>query len=217
MSFTEHQRKELAKPLDPRNVKPPAPGKYGDYIEGWKVIEEANRIFGFDGWSRETVENVEVCRYETSIGRDNKPGWAVGYRAKVRVTVHTEGGVIVREGTAAGNGVSVQLYDAIESAAKEAETDAMKRAMMTFGYPFGLALYDKSKANVQPPAVELITDKQRDEIAIMAQGAGVELASICKAAKVASLKELPAAKFENIINRLKATMQANAEKQKEAA
>lgn len=148
--FTDEQKKELAKPLHPDNVKPPAPGKYGEYVEGWKVIEEANRIFGFDGWSRETVDMVEVCRYETTVGRDRKPGWAVGYRAKVRVTIGTENftNPIIREGSAVGNGVSVQLYDAVESAVKEAETDAMKRALMTLGYPFGLALYDKTKANV---------------------------------------------------------------------
>jgi len=35
-----------------------------------------------------------------------------------------------------------------ESAIKEAETDAMKRAFMTFGNPFGLALYDKQQTNV---------------------------------------------------------------------
>jgi hypothetical protein len=40
------------------------------------------------------------------------------------------------------------LGEALESAAKEAETDAMKRALMTFGNPFGLALYDKTQANV---------------------------------------------------------------------
>ncbi len=35
-----------------------------------------------------------------------------------------------------------------ESAIKEAETDAMKRALVTFGNPFGLALYDKSQRKV---------------------------------------------------------------------
>jgi hypothetical protein len=45
------------------------------------------------------------------------------------------------------------MGEAYESAVKEAETDAMKRALMTFGNPFGLALYDKTKASVQdtPP------------------------------------------------------------------
>jgi recombination DNA repair RAD52 pathway protein len=25
------------------------------YLEGWQVIAEANRIFGFDGWQRQTI------------------------------------------------------------------------------------------------------------------------------------------------------------------
>ena len=109
-------------------------------------------------------------------------------------------------------------------ATKKATTDAITKLLSQLGFNADvfLGLYDDNKYVEQvrkefEPKAELITDEQRDEIAIMAQGAGVELASICKAANVASLKELPAAKFENIINRLKATMQANAEKQKEAA
>ncbi|MFM7549233.1 MAG: Rad52/Rad22 family DNA repair protein, partial [Cyanobacteriota bacterium] len=39
-----------------------------------------------------------------------------------------------------------------ESALKEAETDAMKRALMTFGNPFGLALYDKRQREVSSAA-----------------------------------------------------------------
>jgi hypothetical protein len=39
----------------------------------------------------------------------------------------------------------VDLCLAHESAIKEAETDAMKCALMTFGNPFGLALYDKAQ------------------------------------------------------------------------
>jgi hypothetical protein len=42
----------------------------------------------------------------------------------------------------------VDLGQAHESAIKEAETDAMKRALVTFGNPFGLALYDKSQRQV---------------------------------------------------------------------
>ncbi len=46
------------------------------------------------------------------------------------------------------------MGQAHESALKEAETDAMKRAFMTFGNPFGLALYDKTQANVGDEADE---------------------------------------------------------------
>jgi len=32
-------------------------GRELSYLESWYAISEANRIFGFDGWSRETVES----------------------------------------------------------------------------------------------------------------------------------------------------------------
>lgn len=149
MTFTDKQKSELAGPLNKAHVKPPAPGKYGDYIEGWRVIDEANRIFGFDGWTRETVTLTETCRDLVELNGKNGPykQWRVGYMAKVRVTA----GGVIREGTGcgAGQGKPEALGDAIESAMKEAETDAMKRALMTFGNPFGLALYDKTQSNVQ--------------------------------------------------------------------
>ena len=66
------------------------------------------------------------------------------YIARVSITV----GTLVREGTGAGHGIDTDLGLAHESAIKEAETDAMKRALMTFGNPFGLALYDKSQRQV---------------------------------------------------------------------
>ncbi|MFI0403772.1 MAG: Rad52/Rad22 family DNA repair protein [Cyanobium sp.] len=85
--------------------------------------------------------------------RDQKPGWGVTYTARVRVTV-TAGGLVplVREGSGAGHGIDVDLGKAHESALKEAETDAMKRALMTFGNPFGLALYDKAQRQVSSAA-----------------------------------------------------------------
>ena len=116
------------------------------------MIAEANRIFGFDGWQRETVALRCVSQAERRIGREpSKPsdppqrdGWGVTYTARVRVIV----GGIVREGSGAGHGIDVDLGQAHESALKEAETDAMKRALMTFGNPFGLALYDKQQREV---------------------------------------------------------------------
>jgi len=148
MTFNDAQRTELAKPLDRKYVKPPAPGKYGDYVEGWHVIAEANRIFGFDGWTRETISMIETNRDLVDLTGKNGPyqQWRVGFVAKVKITA----GGVTREGTGFGSGMAKPdaLGEAIESAVKEAETDAMKRGLMTFGNPFGLALYDKTKANV---------------------------------------------------------------------
>ena len=123
------------------------------YVEGWQVIAEANRIFGFAGWQRQTIAVRCVAQAERFIGREQKPGWGVTYTARVRVTV-TVGGLppLIREGSGAGHGIDVDLGQAHESALKEAETDAMKRALMTFGNPFGLALYDKAQRQVSSAA-----------------------------------------------------------------
>mgnify|MGYP000362625624 CR=1 FL=1 len=82
------------------------------------------------------------------VGKNGDPGWSVTYTARVRIAVRHEGIEIVRDGMGSGHGIGKDLGECHESAIKEAETDAMKRALMTFGNPFGLALYDKSQSNV---------------------------------------------------------------------
>jgi hypothetical protein len=157
--FSPEQLAALTAPLDRANVRQREQGRSRvSYLEGWQVIAEANRIFGFDGWQRQTIAVHCVCQAERligarSAGREPKPGWGVTYTARVRVTV-TAGGLVplVREGSGAGHGIDVDLGQAHESALKEAETDAMKRALMTFGNPFGLALYDKAQRQVSSAA-----------------------------------------------------------------
>ena len=74
---------------------------------------------------------------------------ACSYTARVRVQVRAGDRLVAREGTGAGHGAAVLPGEAHEKALKEAETDAMKRALMTFGNPFGLALYDKDQKGVR--------------------------------------------------------------------
>ena len=152
--FSPEQLAALAAPLDRANVRQREQGRGKvAYVEGWFAVAEANRIFGFDGWQRQTIAVRCVAQAERPIGRDQKPGWGVTYTARVRVTV-TAGGLtpLIREGSGAGHGIDVDLGQAHESALKEAETDAMKRALMTFGNPFGLALYDKAQRQVSSGA-----------------------------------------------------------------
>ena len=149
MTFSDEQKKMLAAKLDPAHIADRnQSGKTFYYIEGWHAIYEANRIFGPDGWSRETLDFR--CVSERDRQSENKDGWRVGYVARVRVTA----GGVVRDGLGAGEGIDRHLAAAHESALKEAETDAMKRALITFGNPFGLALYDNSRANVGSPEPE---------------------------------------------------------------
>lgn len=144
MSFSPEQTQALAAPLIKGHVKTRTQaGRELAYIESWWAISEANRIFGFDAWDRETVELRQLGEVRM-VGDKAR----VGYSARVRITVHTDGRVIVREGCGFGSGIDRDADQAHESALKEAESDAMKRALMTFGNPFGLALYDKTQANV---------------------------------------------------------------------
>ncbi|MFS6818197.1 RAD52 family DNA repair protein [Synechococcus lacustris Tous-12m] len=148
--FSTQQQHALAAPLDRANVQyRNQSNRSFSYLEGWHVIAEANRIFGFDGWQRETIELKCVCERERNIGRDGRTGWGVTYTAKVRIRVGDGSTAqLIREGSGAGHGIDADLGQAHESALKEAETDAMKRALMTFGNPFGLALYDKQQRQV---------------------------------------------------------------------
>jgi hypothetical protein len=69
----------------------------------------------------------------------------------VRITVRSGDSTTVREGIGTGLGRSSQAELAHEMAVKAAETDATKRALATFGNPFGLALYDRDQTNVTKP------------------------------------------------------------------
>lgn len=150
--WTPTRNKDLAGPLDPKHVATRShSGTTLSYITAWHAIDEANRLFGFGEWNRETVSMIETSRDLVMVpGYGNKSDyeqWRVSYVAKVRITIDGT----VREGTGFGSGMGKPhaIGDAIESAVKEAESDAMKRALMTFGNKFGLALYDKTQANVR--------------------------------------------------------------------
>jgi|DEB0MinimDraft_10_1074344.scaffolds.fasta_scaffold13659_4 DNA recombination protein Rad52 len=153
--FTEDQLDHLNNTLDPNVLKERTQGGQKlSYIEAWHAIAEANRIFGFDAWDRETVEMRLVSERDTIIGKGRqyeKPGFAVSYIAKVKITVRAGDTIVMREGTGSGHGIDANVGQAHESACKEAESDAMKRALVSFGNPFGLAVYDKTKANVAIP------------------------------------------------------------------
>ena len=99
MGFSAKQVQALRRNLSSRNVRTrEANGRELSYIEGWYAISEANRIFGFDGWSRETVESRCV------LARENRGSFLAVYVAKVRITVRADGATIVREGHGSGEG-----------------------------------------------------------------------------------------------------------------
>ena len=141
MGFSVKQTQALKRDLDRRHVRTrEAHGREFSYLEGWYVLSEANRIFGFDGWSRETLETRCV------LARENRGNFLAIYIARVRITVSAHGAVIFREGHGSGEGRGTSPGETHDIAVKAAETDATKRALATFGKPFGLELYRNGKA-----------------------------------------------------------------------
>lgn len=149
MTFTPDQIEALNAPLDRKHIKPPkAFGPKGDYLEAWHVINEANRIFGYDGWSYEI--DLRQDSLVEGVDKENRPQWQAAYTCICTLTV----GNAKRQDVGFGSGFAKAIGDAIEGATKEAATDALKRALRTFGNQFGLALYDKDRANVCDTPVE---------------------------------------------------------------
>ena len=144
MAFNEAQVKNLEAKLDSKHVRT---RRVQDttlaYVEGWHVIAEANRIFGYDAWDRHTLSTR--CVWSGSANQH----YAAAYIAKVRIAVRAGAIVITREGCGSGNAKAPTPGEAHELALKAAETDATKRALATFGNPFGLALYDRELAGVK--------------------------------------------------------------------
>ena len=149
MGFSAKQVHALKRNLDGRHIRTrEANGRELSYVEGWFTVSEANRIFGFDGWSRETVESRCV------LAREIRGTFTAIYIAKVRITVQAAGATVIREGHGTGEGRGTSPGEVHDIALKAAETDGTKRALATFGRPFGLELYRQSRtpANVPQPA-----------------------------------------------------------------
>ena len=145
MGFSAKQLQALRRNLDGRQIRTrEANGRELSYIEGWFTVSEANRIFGFDGWSRETVESRCI------LAREIRGAFTAIYVAKVRITVQAGDKTVIREGHGSGEGRGSSPGEVHDMALKAAETDATKRSLATFGKPFGLELYRQSRTTVSP-------------------------------------------------------------------
>ena len=170
MAFSDTQARQLRAKLEAKHVKMRrANGTDLHYVEGWHVIAEANRIFGYDAWDRRTLSSRCVWSGESGAYH------GAAYIAKVRVSVRAGDIIIVREGSGTGEGKAPTPGQAHELALKGAETDATKRALATFGNPFGLALYDREQLGVRKAR----TDKASPQIGpwILRSASGAEEAS----------------------------------------
>jgi len=141
--FNDNQIAILNQELDGNRVKTREKGNINlSYLEGFDVIETANKIFGYGNWSYSITKLEQVSQEQ-----NQNQNFVVCYKAIVNVIVHDTGHLkqIYREDVGTGTGIAKTLADAHEGASKEAVTDSLKRALRTLGNQFGLSLYDKTK------------------------------------------------------------------------
>lgn len=129
----------LEKQLGPEYISHRSNGASGkvSYLEAFKVINLANEVFGFNGWSSE-VRNIHIDFVDEKADHRFNVGLSVTARVTLRDgTFHEDvgyGSIENCRGKAA----------AFEKCKKEGTTDAMKRALRNFGNVLGNCLYDKT-------------------------------------------------------------------------
>jgi len=145
----EEIQKELDAPI-PRDCvseREGGGGKKLSYLTGHYVIDRLNQVFGPFGWATNTVELrlVSAGEIEGKYGKKH----SAHYLAKVRLVVEAGGKTTEHNCHGYGNGFDAKDPGlAHELAAKEAETDALKRCAKNLGMSMGLALYSKDQENV---------------------------------------------------------------------
>jgi DNA repair and recombination protein RAD52 len=105
------------------------------YLAAEKVINLANEVFGFNGWSSE-VRNVHIDYVEEKEGK-------VSMNCSVIMRVTLKDGTYHEDIGCGSMENSRSKAAAFDKAKKEAATDAMKRALRSFGNVLGNCLYDK--------------------------------------------------------------------------
>lgn len=141
--FNQEQVQVLNQQLDSNRVKSRSKGNINlSYLEGFDIIETANKIFGYGNWSY-SIDKLDYLSTE----QNQNQNFVIAYKAIVKVIIFDKEHIqsISRTDVGTGTGISKTQAEAHEGATKEAVTDALKRAMRSFGNQFGLSLYDKSK------------------------------------------------------------------------
>ena len=130
-------QEKLSRQLGPEFIsKRKGPGFSSvQYLEGWKAINLANEIFGFDGWS------TEVKEFKVDYIDERQGIVSIGLSCTVRVIVKSGA---FREDVGYGSIDNCKNKAmAFDKCKKEAVTDGMKRALRQFGNALGNCLYDK--------------------------------------------------------------------------
>lgn len=147
MSLSRKQVDALLRPIHASRVLRDNKGM--SHVSQQDVRAHLSRIFGFAGWSSEVVD-LTLVREAPGMKDGKEKGWAVTYRATVRLTVRDPEGapLAVYEDVATGTSPNLPtLGDAHDFACKVAVSMALKRAATCLGDGFGLSLYNKGQTS----------------------------------------------------------------------
>ena len=141
----EKIKDNLDKPLPKKAIKQRegGGGRMLDYLEGWWVKQNANKIFGIGNWSyKANWDKMEHIALPKTAKNKTTGLYTVPVTLKVQVDTQE----VVRSDI----GVTQYFGEAgKEMAIKGCVTDALKRGFASFGEQFGLTLYDKGDV-IQP-------------------------------------------------------------------
>ena len=157
--FNDKQTQVLAYELDSSRIKSRQKGNITlSYLEGFDIIETANKIFGYGNWDY-TISKLEQVSQELNANQNN----VICYKAILTITVYDlhHAKHVSREDVGFGTGIAKTLADAHENGAKEAVTDAIKRTLRSFGNQFGNSLYDKSRQHHNQQSSQVIQQPQQ--------------------------------------------------------
>jgi hypothetical protein len=140
VSLTDYQLKTLFAPVNPQRI---GQVRGMAHMEAWDIRRQLIRVFGFGGFSTETLSLDLVAERETKQGE--RARWTVVYRAQIRLTVYGPDRQVLGswDDGAAGDSVNQpSLGDAHDMAMKTALSQALKRCAVNLGDQFGLSLYN---------------------------------------------------------------------------
>ena len=184
---------KLGEPLDEGLVsqRRGRKGRTFAYIEGRTAIDQANRVLGYGGWGYELVGDVTLREGESVDQQTGEAKPWKAYAATVRVTVPGS-----QPRTDVGfQSVAEDTVEGHETAFKGSVTDALKRALRSYGGQFGNSLYgDGTTGDLAPSLRKALVD--------LGQCRGFDEAKVRSAVRERTgrdLDELPAATLTPLV------------------
>ena len=193
---------KLAQPLDASLVsqRRGRGNRSVSYLEGRTVIDQANRIFGHGGWGHELVGDVTLRDLDQVNTQTGEVRRIRAYSATVKVTVpgappRTDVGF---------QAVADETVEGHETAFKGAVTDALKRALRTFGAQFGNSLYGDVAGQPGGGAGDTLAPALRKTLLDLGVSQGFDEERVRQAVRGQTgkdLDELPASELTPLVER----------------